>query len=314
MHKEIESYLAQLYPLLSANGISCSSQRDIAYGVQLKLNKISDTASLNVYYSQKNGISTVIGAKDANPLKNLLQALLSRNMLPQVYDPGFHEWDSWIGSDEVGKGDYFGPLITCAFHYNKSMEKHFTTLGVTDSKRLKDGQISKIAKLLYSSYPNSISCIVLKPGKYNALITSFRSQNKNLNDLLAWLHATNIMELGSKSSGAQGILVDRFSPTQKVMRLLTAKKYPIPCIERTGAEADPAVAAASIIARYQLIEAFASMRKFYNINFPNGATSVVKSVGMDYIKRYGTDRLGEVAKLHFKTTEQLMLMLKQNKS
>jgi ribonuclease HIII len=309
MHKEIENYLAQLYPLLSANGVSCNGQREIAYGVQLKLSKISDTASLNVYYSQKNGISTVIGAKDTNSLKNLLQALLSRNILPEKYNPGFHEWDSWIGSDEVGKGDYFGPLVTCAFHYSKTMEKHFATLGVTDSKRLKDAQISKIAKLLYSSYPKCISCFVLKPAKYNALITSFRSQNKNLNDLLAWLHATNIMELGNKSSGVQGILVDRFSPTQKVMRMLAAKKYPTPCIERTGAEADPAVAAASIIARYQLIEAFASMRRFYGVNFPNGATSVVKPVGLDFIKRYGINRLNEVAKLHFKTTDQIKEML-----
>lgn len=305
MHKDLEHYLADIYPVLAANGISCSEQREIAYGVQLKLCKDVHKATLNVYFSQKNGISTVVGANANNPLKGLIEALLTGTSKPTQPPTGFHEWDAWIGSDECGKGDYFGPLVTCAFAYNISMAKHFNTLGVKDSKSLSDAQIVKIAKLLYKTHPNCISCIVLKPGKYNDLISSFKRQNKNLNDLLTWLHVTNSISLANRSVGVQGILVDQFSPSQKVRRELSARKFPIPCIERTGAEADPAVAAASIIARYQFIEAFSSMRSFYNISFPFGSSAKIKTIALDFIKRYGIERLGEVAKLHFKTTEQI---------
>jgi len=123
--------------------------------------------------------------------------------------------------------------------------------------------------------------------------------------LLAWLHSTAIIALQKNHPECEGVLVDQFSMSQKTRLSLQEKHFPLPCIERTGAEIDPAVAAASIIARYQFLEAFAAMRDFYQLNFPQGANSRVINYAQDFIKKYGEKRLSEVAKLHFKTTSQI---------
>jgi ribonuclease HIII len=313
MHKALELYLAHLLPLFSRAGIHIDEQREILYGAQLKLSKDKYKAVLNVYHSAKKGITTVAGGVQS-PLKNLVQALLDGSRPESSENLAFHRWTAWIGADECGKGDYFGAPVVCAFAYDESLADDFKRMRIQDSKKLRDSEIIPIAKQLYARYPARIACIVIKPAKYNELIANFNKQNLNLNDLLAWLHSTNILNLQKTNPPAQGILVDQFSPSQKVRRALEEKKCPIPCVERTGAEIDPAVAAASIIARYQFVEAFKSMRQFYEVDFPLGATSKVITSALAFSAKYGFNRLGEVAKLHFKTTQQVQAKLPDNKS
>ncbi|MDD4308903.1 MAG: ribonuclease HIII [Candidatus Cloacimonetes bacterium] len=308
MHKELENYLAHLYPVFSQAGIQVQEQKELLYGVQLRLSKNMYKSVLNIYYSAKNGISSVTGGQ-SNPLKNLIQDLIDGTTSEEQQSAGFHSWNAWIGADECGKGDYFGAPVVCAFAYQESMATDFKQMGVKDSKLIKDYEICTIAKKLYAKYPKHIACIVIKPAKYNDLIASFKLQNLNLNDLLAWLHSTNITNLQKNSPNSQGVLVDQFSPSQKVRRTLQEKHFPLPCIERTGAESDPAVAAASIIGRYQFVEAFSAMRQFYQIDFPKGATSAVIKSATEFCQKYGFKRLGEVAKLHFKTTSQVQAKL-----
>lgn len=303
MHKALEQYIAGLLPLFSRAGIHCDDQREILYGTQLRLSKDTYKTVLNVYHSAKKGVSSVVGGTHS-PLKNLVQALIDGNGTEVPTGLAFHNWTSWIGADECGKGDYFGAPVVCAFAYDESLEAEFKRLGITDSKNLRDTQIVTIAKQLYSRHASRIACIVLKPPKYNELIANFKRQTLNLNDLLAWLHSTNILNLQKTQPSAQGILVDQFSPSQKVRRALSEKKCPIPCVERTRAEADLAVAAASIIARYQFIQTFMAMRQFYQMDFPLGATHVIPTA-IAFANQYGFNRLGEVAKLHFKTTLQV---------
>ncbi len=308
MHKELEYYLSHLIPRLHQLGISLSEPREINYGIQLKLSKSGDSNPLNIYHSAKKGITTVVGGS-AGPLKNLLLALTEQQIEIELDTTNYHSWNYWLGSDECGKGDYFGAPVVCAFAYDHSLDQHFKVLGVADSKALRDNQITNIAKLLYKHYALRISCIALKPLKYNELIADFKRQNKNLNDLLSWLHGTALTNLAKEHPLAEGILVDQFSPSQKVRRYLNEKKCGINCIERTKAESDPAVAAASIIARYQFVESFTAMRSFYKLDFPLGATNKVIDIAVQFAKQYGFNRLGEVAKLHFKTTEQVQAKL-----
>ena len=304
MHKEIEIYLSHLLPELQKAGISIDEQQEIDYGVQLRVSRHNYKSILNIYYSQKKGISTIPMGFN-NPLKKLLSDLCSFQEELDIKMPPMHNWNAWIGSDECGKGDYFGPLIVCAFAFDKKQEKEFKNIGVMDSKKLKTDAIYRIAKHLYKNYANCINCIVLKPEKYNELIAKFKLQRKSLDDLLAWLHSTAIINVQKNHPESEGALVDQFSISQKVWRSLKEKKFPLPCIERTGAEVDPAVAAASIIARYQFLESFAAMREFYQLNFPLGANGTVIKTAREYINKYGEKRLGEVAKLHFKTTNQI---------
>jgi len=304
MHKELEHYLSHLIPRLQQLGISLGEPREILYGVQLRLTKDTFTNPLNIYYSAKKGITTVVGGS-ASPLKNLLLAITEKQLELELDTTNYHSWNYWIGSDECGKGDYFGAPVVCAFAYDHSLDKHFQILGVTDSKALRDNEIARIAKLLYKHYAPRIYCLVLKPAKYNELIADFIRQKKNLNDLLSWLHGTVITNLLKTHPQAEGILVDQFSPSQKVRRYLLEKNCEISCIERTKAESDPAVAAASIIARYQFVESFNAMRRFYKIDFPLGATHKVIDIALEFCRQYGLGRLSEVAKLHFKTTDHV---------
>lgn len=308
MPKELEYHLSHLLPRLQQLGIEITEQREIDYGVQIRICKDGHKNVLNLYHSAKKGITTVVGGA-AGPLKNLLLALSETQIELELETTNYHNWNYWIGSDECGKGDYFGAPAVCAFAYDHSLDKHFNVLGVTDSKALRDNQISGIAKLLYKHYAPRISCIVLKPLKYNELIADFNRQKKNLNDLLSWLHGTAITNLVKAHPQAEGILVDQFSPSQKVKRYLIEKKCEISCIERTKAESDPAVAAASIIARYQFVETFSAMRRFYKIDFPLGASNSVIDFAAQFVRQYGYNRLGEVAKLHFKTTEHVKARL-----
>ena len=304
MHKELEKYLSYLLPELQKTGIAIDEQVELPYGVQLKVSRNNYKSILNIYYSPKKGISTVTTGNN-NPLKKLLGDLCRFQEDLQLELPPMHTWNAWIGSDECGKGDYFGPLVVCAFAFKRGRENEFKNIGVMDSKKLNNEEINRIAKYLYKNHANCIYCIVIKPEKYNELIAKFKAQKKNLNDLLAWLHSTAIIALQKKHPESEGVLVDQFSMSHKTKYALQEKKFSLPCIERTGAEIDPAVASASIIARYQFLEAFNAMRKFYQLNFPQSANSSVINYAQEFIKKYGEKRLGEVAKLHFKTTNQI---------
>jgi len=305
MHQAIEHHLSDLLPLFARHGIDLVNQREIAYGVQLSLTKNSQEVKLNIYFSAKKGITHVVAASPGLALRNLVQALLDGSKPEPATELAVHQWTAWIGSDECGKGDYFGAPVVCAFAYDKSLAGEFQRLGVKDSKKLNKEEIKRIAMHLYKLHADRIACIVLKPAKYNELIDSFKRQGKNLNHLLAWLHGTAILELLPKHPATEGILVDQFSNSKRACSYLKEKKCPLPCVERTQAESDPAVAAASILARYQFVQARASLDSFYQMQLPLGANNHVIDAALEFCRKYGYDRLGEVAKLHFITTEKV---------
>lgn len=289
-------------------GIHVEAETPIPYGLQLRLSNGAEKAALNIYFSARKGISTVIGAKAGSSIQALLQSILDQEeRSSQIHDSSVakHAWQSWIGSDECGKGDYFGPLVVCAFKADISMEGELRILGVRDSKQLKDPQIIQIATALYQKFPGCMSGIVLKPQRYNQIISDMKAKNRNLNDLLAWQHSGVILELLSRYPKMDGILVDQFSKTKKVAIALKGKDPSLNVVERSGAESDLAVAAASILARYQFLNAMNELSKRFKLKLPLGASANVDKVAREFVKKHGLERLGEVAKLHFKNSERV---------
>ncbi len=305
MHKAIDESLAHLIPLLAQEGIVITAQREISYGVQLKLLKCFDVSVLNIYHSAKKGLSYVIGGDKNNALRARLKELLSSQMPSPEPQAGMHSWQTWCGSDECGKGDYFGALVVAGMTVVADDLPKLRRMGVQDSKNLRDQQIVNIAKQLYESYSSRIACIVLKPIKYNEIYADMKKRGQNLNDLLAWQHGKVIMDLYGRELKPEGALVDQFSKSAKVRALLKVKLPLLPVVERPGAEADAAVAAASIIARYQFLQSQASLSRYYQIEFPLGSGSGIITTGKQFIAKYGFPRLCEVAKLHFVTTAKL---------
>jgi len=286
-------------------GIRVEEQSSIAYGEQLRLSSMGERATLNIYFSARKGISIVIGAKPGSGINAILESIRDQAALDphdQIPDLAKHDWKLWIGSDECGKGDYFGPLVVCAFKTGETEAAELRALGVRDSKQLRDSQIIQIATTLYQKFPGRMSGIVLKPSRYNQIMADMQDNHRNLNDLLAWQHCGVIQNLLDPKQPVDGILVDQFSKSKKVAAALKTKQPELKVVERSGAESDLAVAAASILARYQFLGAMKELGKRYKIDLPLGAGSNVDKVAREFVKLHGLARLGEVAKLHFKNT------------
>jgi len=200
--------------------------------------------------------------------------------------------DGHIGVDESGKGDYFGPLVVAACFVGP---EHMAELdGVKDSKKLTDKQSLAIAGKIRATCPHSI--IAIGPAKYNELYAKFA----NLNKLLAWGHARaieNVLELRPCSL----VISDQFADPAGLKRQLFAKGKEVTLESRVRAEADIAVAAASILARAEFLRRLERLGLDFGIELPKGAGNVIPTAKR-FVETYGREKLGEVAKLHFKTT------------
>ncbi len=305
MHKAISEFLSHQMAEFHKIGISIIKEKELPYGVQLTLSRGLQKNILNIYYSEKRGISLVPGGSDKTDLYQYLQSLQT---LKQAIIPlrQCHTWKRWIGSDECGKGDYLGGLVVCAYAMEIEDIPVLTKTGVRDSKNLKDKDIVQIAKQLYKLYPKRIACISLKPVKYNEIYAKMQIQKKNLNDLLAWQHSTIIKELLDKGFPADGVLVDQFSKSMKVKTALEKLGIDVPIVERPGAEDDLAVAAASILARYQFLAQKDELKQFFELDLPLGSSSTTTKAAQVFVRKYGVQRLNEIAKIHFITTQKVL--------
>ena len=205
-----------------------------------------------------------------------------------------------IGVDEAGKGDYFGPLCVAGVMADEPGLHKLLEIGVRDSKTLSDDQIRKMAQKIRAALPYHI--LVLRPKKYNELYASFH----NLNALLGWGHATVIERL-AEQTGASHAIIDKFAGEHVVENALKKKGLKIALEQRVRGEADVVVAAASILARWAFVEFLEETGKKFGVNLPKGAAAHVVEAARRFVREQGREALGEVAKLHFKTTGQLGL-------
>jgi ribonuclease HIII len=218
---------------------------------------------------------------------------------------------SIIGSDEVGTGDYFGPITVCATYVNKDQIQLLKELGVQDSKNLNDDKISAIAKQIVTFLPYSL--LKLKNEKYNQLQQTGMSQGK----MKALLHNQAIEHLLKKIAPEKpdAILVDQFAKENIYFGYLKEQKN----IQRenvyfsTKAEGiHVAVAAASIIARYSFVQHFEQLSAKAGFKIPKGAGAQVDVAAARLIKEKGKEVLPSFVKLHFANTEKAFNLLKRH--
>ena len=108
MEKEILIFMERLLVQTEKNSLILEEEKEISYGVQLLFSDYKNSISINIYFSKKKGISSVIGGNNNNPLRLVLENCI--RSITQTND-NYHSWNSWIGTDESGKGDFFGPLV-----------------------------------------------------------------------------------------------------------------------------------------------------------------------------------------------------------
>ena len=212
-----------------------------------------------------------------------------------------HNWDAWIGTDEAGKGDYFGPLVVAAVYVDAACRETLSTLGITDGKKLSNRRIQHLAELMHNDYERHIVVVEKMPINYNALYNDLRRRGQNLNHLLASLHGEAIRTLAARV-GAKYVLVDKFSKNDLITQQL---KQEIETIQVPKAERDIAVAAASIIARDTFLKRMEALSEKYEMRLPRGSYQVVDA-GREFIRLHGSGALEDVAKLHFSLTDAVL--------
>ena len=204
-----------------------------------------------------------------------------------------------IGIDESGKGDYFGPLVIAAVFVDATTQGELALMGVRDSKKISDSRILEMAPDIRAICPHSV--IAIGPPKYNELYAKI----KNLNRLLAWGHAKALENLLGRVSCERAIS-DQFGDTQLILNALQEKGRKIILEQRTKAESDLAVAAASIVARAEFLMRLKRLSDEVGTSLPKGASPAVELAAKMVVKKHGQERLSTVAKLHFKTTKAVL--------
>lgn len=205
----------------------------------------------------------------------------------------------YIGTDESGKGDFFGPLVVAGVLIDEKNRLLFIDLGIKDSKTLKDEAILKMAQQIQKHSVYSV--VAISNTKYNELYAKF----KNLNKLLAWGHARVIENILEKND-CEYALSDKFGDESLIQNALMKNGKSIKLEQRVRAESDIAVAAASVLARATFVQKMKYMENFYGCKFPKGCNDGVKVCAKEFIQKYGKERLAEVCKMHFKTYNELM--------
>lgn len=200
-----------------------------------------------------------------------------------------------IGIDESGKGDYFGPLVIAAVYVTPDLEPDLRLMQVRDSKRIADGRIMELARDIRQVCRYSI--VAIGPQRYNELYEKIR----NLNRLLAWGHARALENL-LEQIDCDLAISDQFGDERLILRALLEKGKQIELRQMPRAEADLAVAGASILARAEFLTRLKRLSEQVGTALPKGASQAVELGARMIIKKHGVDALRTVAKLHFKTT------------
>lgn len=218
------------------------------------------------------------------------------------YDEVYHpEWfETHAGMDESGKGDLFGPVVTACVIADKVHIDEWVKAGIRDSKKITDGRILKLDKVIRETKGVSVETCFCGMRKYNELMGKPRA---NLNLLLAWQHAKSLTAALVKKRAPWGML-DQFSKQDLVGRYFKDKSFDLRM--QTKAEADPVVAAASVVARAEYVRFMEGLSKKFGDTLMKGASAKAKSQAAEILQKFGPEELGAFAKLHFRTSYEVV--------
>jgi ribonuclease HIII len=215
---------------------------------------------------------------------------------PEMFAPHF-------GIDESGKGDFFGPLVIAGVYTDRGIARQLMEAGIQDSKKIgTDKKIRDLAKIIKATQGAVASVVEIGPAKYNELYGKFG----NLNKLLAWGHARVIENLAELKPGCPRALSDQFANPRLIERSLMERGKTIKLEQRTKAESDLAVAAASILARERFIDWMDKAGRAQGKTIPRGASAQVKKIAREIVAERGREILSQLAKMHFKTANEVL--------
>lgn len=275
----------------------CSSVEEKQYNFEITVTKNNVKNKLQVYFGKK-GIKTVIQGSSSSDEYSEIEGLVTGKQNFESSKKKEIEYDEYIGTDETGKGDYFGPLVIAGFYVDKDIQSFLSDLGVRDSKELSDPQINRMAEAIRKEYPDNYSILSIEPEKYNQLYAKI----KNLNKLLNWGHSKVIESIWKKHQ-PQNVIVDQFSKTP-VDISLTKEFSDTNFVQIPKAEKYIGVAAASILARNEMNKWFDRINS-QGFTIYKGASGQVERAAREIYSQSNSEALSKLVKLHFKTTQKI---------
>lgn len=326
---DFEKYLDNLEQNLNSLA-SQEESKAIQYGHMFKYKRGEEKVTLNVYNGKK-GLRLVWQGDNAlrNELETFVSAMQSAEKTSKLLGTIGNGIDShiilcenidgvleadfsdgvWVGSDESGKGDFFGPLVLGAVALNANCAMALKTAGVKDCKLLTDKKILELEPIIKEK-ALAYSVLQLKPKFYNQRYAEVAKQGGKLNQLLASGHInalTKVLEqLAAKKMTCEYALIDQFTTSNIVLDPLKARYPLVEFKQRPKAESNLAVAAASILARAQFLNTMIELAKQVNLKeLPKGGSEICTECARELAHRYGKDALVNFVKLHFANYKRL---------
>ena len=269
------------------------------FSYQISASDKKDKVTLLVFFGKKGNKLVLQGNKELNLYKDINNLIFGKKFFSDERpeeEPSY----PYIGTDESGKGDYFGPLVVAGVFVTPEAGRSLRMIGIRDSKELSDYQIEQIAYEIKRNQEVKFDVVLISPEKYNQLYEKMG----NLNRLMGWAHAKVIENLLNKCDAGEAIS-DKFGNEKIILDSLQERGRTINLKQLTKAERFSAVAAASILARESIINWFKIQSRKYKIEIPKGSSSEVESKARLFLEKYGADTLSKLVKLHFKTSKKV---------
>lgn len=296
-------YYEYIKNIFEKNGLEAGAYTEINFGLQFAVLINESRNIIRIYESKKKGVSCDFSQiKNEESLSLIKELMQSGETKVQYSDnsprkPEYPE-DGLIGTDESGKGDYFGPLVIAGVYADGDMKKRLEEIGAADSKTLSDTRIRKLADEISNICRYSVVTIGNK--RYNEMYDKIG----NLNRLLAWGHGRVIENL-LEEVDCKEVLSDQFGSPELIKNALMDKGRKINLTQRHRAEENVVVAAASILARDEYVKAMEKLSEEFGMEFPKGGSSMVVEAARKFVSTHGEKNLAKVAKLHFVITEKI---------
>jgi len=285
--------------ILREEGFRVSEIKLAQFNYQAEIHHTEGNLKLLIYFGKKGNKVVLQGNKELIFYQQVDNTIFGKKLFsadtPVLIEPEFY-----IGTDESGKGDYFGPLVVAAVCTDKSVSNELVTIGVKDSKELSEHAITSIAPRIKKIEGCVFNVIVINPEKYNLLYNKMG----NLNRMLGWAHA-KVLENILDVKNAPEAISDKFGNEKYIQNSLQKKGRNLNLYQVTKAEKYTAVAAASILARDSFNKWFLRANKKLKIELPKGASKKVENKAKYIVNKYGNKALIKLVKLHFKTTKKL---------
>lgn len=296
LKEKAHSKIKQLKSIIEKSGLSSSPIIPKEYNYEF--DAVQDGKKIKVLlYFGKKGLKLIVQGDQKSSLYNLVNSLVSEQPTLALNEHKVVEPAAYIGTDEAGKGDIFGPLVIAAVFVDEQSRKELLRIGVRDSKDLRDPQIDILADRIKEICKDQFSIVEFKPESYNNTYGKYN----NLNKLLSFGHSKAIKNL-LDDIDAITVISDKFG--NRGLEIHSDKSFShVEFIDTEKAERFVGVAAASILARNSFNKWF-YRHELLGIDFPKGSSEKAQSFLKMFIRQNGSDKLAHYTKLHFKTIRE----------